>query len=420
MGTVNRRWTVRLYPRARQAAAMEEACARHCELYNAALEHRIDAWKRARKTVSFVEQAALLREVKDVRSEYQAITHDTLNATLKRLDLAMQAFFRRVKAGEIAGFPRFKSRRRYAGWQYLAHGKGNKVTPRCVEVDGCAAWSGGTLYMQHIGKVRMRGVARTMGEIKTVTILRKAGRWYASIVVACTPYREHGEGRVGLDWGVESLLTLAEGPGRYKGVINERLFRKQQEQAAEAARQASKSLRGRRSRTAARKHVRVARLHQKLADQRKWRTHEVSADLVAQNKVIVTEDHGHKNMTRSAKGTVQKPGKNVAPKRGLNREILDTAPAALMAAIRYKAEEAGARFIAIKTRKHKPSQTCPCCGVVRKKKLAERVHRCPCGFVAGRDQAAALHILSVGLETLGQKLTWAKRPKTPSRAASAA
>jgi putative transposase len=123
-------------------------------------------------------------------------------------------------------------------------------------------------------------------------------------------------------------------------------------------------------------------------------------------------------MTASAKGTVEEPGKNVRQKAGLNRSILDTAPGSLFKMLVTKAEEAGCELIILNTRKHKPSQTCPCCGGVRKKKLSEREHHCEAtGFRATRDQAAALAMLVAGLKQAGREPSWAARPETPARAA---
>ena len=100
----------------------------------------------------------------------------------------------------------------------------------------------------------------------------------------------------------------------------------------------------------------------------------------------------------SARGSVEAPGRNVAQKAGLNRSILDAAPAAFLHMLRYKAEEAGSEYLEANTRRLKPSQRCPDCGTVRKKGLSDRQHDCSCGCSLGRDQAAALVLLRWGLE----------------------
>ena len=104
---------------------------------------------------------------------------------------------------------------------------------------------------------------------------------------------------------------------------------------------------------------------------------------------MATEKLTVKNMTRSAKGTVEKHGKNVKQKAGLNREILNTAPAMTLNLLQYKAEEACGEFVEVPTKQVKPSQTCPDCGAKKKKTLAERWHSCECGCEKPRDVASA-------------------------------
>ena len=119
--------------------------------------------------------------------------------------------------------------------------------------------------------------------------------------------------------------------------------------------------------------------------------------------LIATEKLAIKNMTTSAKGTLDAPGLNVKAKAGLNREILDTAPGAFLALLRYKAMEAGSALIEVPTRKLKPSQRCPACGRVEKKALRQRVHRCPCGHVEPRDAASGRVMLVWAMAQIAPK-----------------
>ena len=273
-------------------------------------------------------------------------------------------------------------------------------------------WFNGSLYLDGIGAIKARGKARNVaGRIRQVDIMWRQGRWYASLVVECTPERQCGTRFAGMDWGVNDYATLAYADGETETLANDRLFRAQQEKAAARQRAASKSLRGKRSRRAAAKHLKIGRVHAKLAAQRKDRCHKATAKLVASCRFIATEKLQVANMTRSAKGTVDQPGKNVAQKAGLNREILDTAPGLLTRQLRAKAEEAGCVFVEVNTRRHKPSQTCPQCDAVVKKTLDERQHRCGCGFEATRDGAAALVILMRALDDYGRKPTGGDAPE---------
>ena len=101
-----RKATFKLDPNAAQTARLEAWTRLHCELYNAALEERIDAWRKAGKSISYFEQQNALPEIKADRPEFVALGSHALQQTLRRLDLAFQSFFRRVKAGQTPGFPR--------------------------------------------------------------------------------------------------------------------------------------------------------------------------------------------------------------------------------------------------------------------------------------------------------------------------
>jgi putative transposase len=120
-------------------------------------------------------------------------------------------------------------------------------------------------------------------------------------------------------------------------------------------------------------------------------------------------------MTATAKGMVETPGKHVQPKAGLNRAILDTTPGGFLSNLVSKAAEAGCEIITLETRKHKPSQTDPVAGTVRKKTLTDRAHTLPEGRVIGRDQAAALSMLAAGLRLKGREPAWSAS-ETPARA----
>lgn len=380
---------------------MEETRLLHQRLYNAALEERISAYSRNIR-ISFKDQAKSLTQIRAEHPEYKAVIQRGQNMTLKRLDLAYKAFFRRVKAGQTPGFPRFKSAARFKGWSLCAD-EGYKYVPK---ISKKGRWFNGNLRLTGIGSVSVRGKSRNKAsEVKRIDITKKHGFWFASLCLECEPERKSGATSVGLDWGVADYATLAYADGTTVAIANDRLFQKQQTEAADRQRQASKSLRGKRSNRAKRKHLQIARAHAKLANQRKDRAHKLSADLVRDHALIATEELQIANMTRSAKGTVEKPGKKVAQKAGLNREILDTAPGMLMSMLRYKAAEASTVLEFVNTRKVKPSQTCPQCGARKKKALSERVHACGCGLTMSRDGAAAWVMLLSSETYSGRKPT---------------
>ena len=100
MAAVHRRVTYKLYPNATQAAALERLHDLHRALYNSALQERADAWRLSKTSVGFAAQCKALTQVRRENPEYLAANAQSLQVTLKRLDLAFAAFFRRVRAGE--------------------------------------------------------------------------------------------------------------------------------------------------------------------------------------------------------------------------------------------------------------------------------------------------------------------------------
>ena len=394
MQSERRKTTYRLYPKPRQAEALEEQRRLHQRLYNALLEQRIDAYRKQRVSLNFAAQCREITALRRELPEYKALHAHSQQVTAKRVDLAFRAFFRRVKEGaRRAGFPRFKSIARYPGFGYKAHGDGWRL-------DTGAGGKHGHMRIKGVGNVRLRGKARFEGTPKTCEIKLKNGRWYASVTFAVTPVAvarfvsPHAHGRaIGLDWGVETFATVAEAQERAPGLVNTydvdnpRHGRVHRQRLTRLAREVSRKKRGSSNRKKAVAHL--AKAHRKLANIRHDFLHQTSNRLVGRAEAIVTEKLHISNMTRSAKGTIEKPGKNVRQKGGLNREILDTAPDLFLQMLRYKAEEAGIAYLEVSTKAHAPSQTCHGCGRRVKKILAQRRHRCECGAECGRDENAA-------------------------------
>lgn len=375
MNPVNRKVTYRMYPTPTQAKALEETLGLHQRLYNAALEQRKTAYRRQRVSVGYVEQCRELTALRAEDPEYAALNAQSAQVTLKRVDLAFKAFFRRAQARNgTAGYPRFKALRRFSGWGYKSHGDGWRLLPG-------TRMRHGRLRLSGVGTVKIRGKARTIGEPKTCEIQHKDGRWYASITVECSPQRACGMLAAGMDWGVETFATLALSDGTMQHIENPRHTRRALLKLRHAQQSLSRKRRGSKNREKARAHV--ARLHQKTANQRRDFLHQTSARLIAVLAVLVTEALGIKAMM--AHGGTRK--------RGLNREILSTAPGLFLQMLRYKAEEAGSWYLEAPTRQLKPSQTCHGCGRQWKKALAGRWHICPCGVVCPRDDNSALVLL---------------------------
>ncbi len=190
----------RLYPTRQQTRAMLQMLDTHRHLYNRALAERKDAWEQEQRSVHYEEQSAQLKSERTTNPYLAQTNFSSCQATLRRLKKTFEAFFRRVKAGEKAGYPRFKGRERFDTVAFPSYGDGCKI-------------KGDRAYFQHIGEVRIVLHRPIEGTIKTVSFTRRADDWY--LIVSCDlgepqPVQHSGSG-VGIDVGLEKFATLSTG-----------------------------------------------------------------------------------------------------------------------------------------------------------------------------------------------------------------
>ena len=396
-----RKTTYRLYPTPKQVVALETLLKSHQQLYNAALEERISAWSKAKKSISYVDQCKSLTVLRKDLPEWADIANcASQQLTLRRLDKAFAAFFKRVKAGKNPGFPRFKSLSRFPGFSFRQHGDGWRFTPS-------KNWKHGSLRLSGIGQIRARGQSRNSGEIKTSDILYRNGQWYLSLTIAAQEIerKANGSGALAFDWGLETFAACVTHSGESFNIENPRWWRCNKDKIIDLQRKVS-SKTNRRSNRRRKAVKRMAAAKSKLARQRLDWLHKTTANLASDYVLVATEELNIKNMTCNNSGTVDEPGKMVAQKSGRNREILDTAPGLFTSLFRYKVQETGGEWVDAPTRKLKPSQRCPKCWSVEKKQLSDRVHDCKvCGHKENRDTASAQVVLRWALESFqGQEL----------------
>jgi putative transposase len=379
----------RLYPTKEQQEQLNWTLARCCELYNASLQERKEAWKYARKSISYVEQSRSFTEIRNsIRPEYQQIGSHVTQNVLQRVEKAYKAFFRRVKAGQTPGYPRYRSSKRYdslcfpdqAGWKL----------------------EGKRLSITHIGSIKVKLHRPVEGTIKTVTIKREGQHWYASFV--CELEREafqrlsYTDDAIGIDLGLLHFATLSSGDT----IENPRYYR-QAEQKLKAAQQAlARKKRG--SKRRRRAVQRVAKCHRKVRNQRQDWLHKQSRQLVDTYELICFEDLAPSNMSRAPKPKQDENGvylpNGASAKAGLNKSINDAGWSTFITFCQFKAECAGTVRV-VKVNPYKTSQICSECGVVGKHKdLSERWHQCDCGASLDRDHNAARNVLTLGLQIL--------------------
>src|SRR5215469_1213633 len=133
----------RLYPTAAQEQALTEMLDTHRHLYNRALAARKTAWEEEQRTVTYGEQSAHLKDERTTNPYLARTNFSSCQATLRRLDRTFQAYFRRIKAGEVPGYPRFKGQRRFDTVELPSYGDGCKLESSLV-------------YVQHIGRVKIK------------------------------------------------------------------------------------------------------------------------------------------------------------------------------------------------------------------------------------------------------------------------
>lgn len=414
---LQRKVTYRMYPNASETLSMDETHALHCRTYNAILEEHQRRYKAGENTFNFSAICKALTCWRDYAVGLASLNAQSLQVTAKRAALAFDAFFRRVAKGETPGYPRFKARLRYTGWGYKAHGDGWKMMQEHSTFRLGKGYSGteyGAVRLSGIGTVSIRGRARFFGVPKTAEVLRKKDRWYFCVtfnVEDANIRRVGGNQSTSFDWGLTTLLTSVVGDaltGQVETVENPRWLKKKLMKMAGLQQGIAKLETKAKIQSGKDKlfpvsvqlnelYKRLRHLHGQIARQRQDFYHKLTAATVARFGLIVTEELTVRNMTKAPKPKLNEDGtfapNGAAAKAGLNRSILDAAPAGLLDKLRYKAAEAGSKFSMIPTRKVKPSQRCCVCGRTHKMVLKERTYSCDCGNVQGRDENAARTML---------------------------
>ena len=330
------------------------------QLYNAALAQRIDAYKRCGKGLSRYIQDKELPNLKVELPEYKNVDAQTLQDVLEKLDKTYQSFFRRIKRGEKAGFPRFKGRDRYNSFKL-------KQTSWSLTVN--------KLTIRNIGTLKLFLSRPILGDIKTVTVKYTSEGWFVSFSCDNVPRNVLPaiDKEVGIDVGLK--VFIADSDGSF--VDNPRFFRESEKELRRKQRSLSrKKLRSNRRQKAKRQ---VQRVHAKIKNQRDDFIKKLAKKYVDNNGIIYVEKLKIVNMVKN---------------KYLSKSISDASWNMFKQWLTFKAEEAGREVIAVNPKN--TSQMC-LCGEMVKKSLAVRTHKCPhCGLVMDRDTLAAKNILRFG------------------------
>ena len=381
---MTRTYEFRLHPTPSQKRRLTD-CLDACRgTYNWALEDRRDLWQYGKCSTGFCDQSRWLKELKKQRPSLEGIHVHVLQTALKRVDLAFQAFFRRVKTGEKPGYPRFKGKDWFDSFSFKEYGNGFGLEGKRLRLSG-------------IGRVRIRRHRDIVGEIKTCTIKRRADGWHALFGVEQEPVLpELLWNPVGVDMGLNSFAVLSNG----EKIKNPRFLKDAQDDLTRQQRILSRRKKGSGRRKKARSVL--ARKHLKVERCRKDFHCNLAARLAREFKPIIVERLDIKGLIEKAVED-KKQHKRFAAK---SENILDAAWGKFLQRLGSKAESAGSAIVAVEPRG--TSQECSRCGATVRKGLGERTHSCPwCDLVMDRDENAARNILSRGLKELESLTGWA-------------
>ena len=359
---MHKAYKYRLYPSKAQQLLLEQTLETCRRWYNTCLAERKEAYENEKRSVGKYEQLRKVRELKQSNPYASNVHSHILQIVVQDLDKAFQSFFRRVKAGETAGYPRFKGRNRFDSFGLKEYGNGFKIDGRRLKLSG-------------IGRLRVRWHRSIEGEIKTVRIRRQAGKWYACFACEVNEQPLQPTGQfVGVDVGVHHLLATSDN----EVVDNPRWYRNAQAKLRILQRRVSRRIKGGSNR---RKAVLALQCqHEYIANSRKDFLNKLAHSLLARYDFIALENLQIHGMVRN---------------RHLSKSILDAGWGYLKQRLADKAVEGGRQVVLVNP--SYTSKTCSSCGVFFEGlSLADRWIECSCGLSIDRDVNAALNILWVG------------------------
>ncbi|GIF78168.1 RNA-guided endonuclease InsQ/TnpB family protein [Asanoa siamensis] len=360
--TVKRAFKYRFYPSNAQAAELVRTFGCVRKVYNLALAARTEAWARQER-INYNATSAMLTEWK--KTEALAFLNEVssvpLQQALRHLQTAFVNFW-----SKRASYPTFKSKRR-------SRRSAEYTTSAFRYRDGALTLAKMTGPLAIVWSRPLPAGAQP----STATVSQDAaGRWFVSLLCDDVIPETIANGTVGIDAGLDSLLTLSTG----EKVTNPRHERRDRERLAKAQRNLCRKEKGSKNRDKAR--LLVARIHARITDRRRDHLHKLSSTIVRENQTIVIEDLTVRNMLKNG---------------SLARAISDAAWRQLRIMLEYKADWHG-RDLVVVDRWFPSSKLCSACGVLAEKMpLTVREWVCRCGTVHDRDLNAALNILAAGL-----------------------
>lgn len=334
---MRRAYKFRAYPTARQETRAYRLLVDHCDLYNAALQERRDAYRHTKTKINYGDQSAQLKDIRRDDPDGQGRhSFTSQQQTLRRLHTVFVAFYKRAQNGG-AGYPRFKPRSRFDQVMFVA-GDGSKWE------HATGKWAYATL--RSVGGIKVKQHRRVHGRVKTLQLKREHRRWYIVVVTESEPEPAPAAGReVGIDMGVVRFFTTSDG----EIVDNPTFLKHGEDRIAELQRRKARCKRG--SENERRTKQALAKEWRKVRNQRRDFHHQRARRLVDTCDVIAVEKLNVAGMTRRAQPRPDGNGgylpNGAAAKTGLNKSILDAGWSQFMGILAAKAEEAERRVVVV-------------------------------------------------------------------------
>ena len=362
-----------IMPHGEQSRKIKQFCGCSRFVFNRALAWQNEQYEQDNSfKFSYTKIANLLPQWKKELIWLKECHSQVLQQSLKDLEKAFKNFFQ-----QRADFPKFKK-------------KGVKESFRFPQ--GCKLeQQNSRIWLPKIGWVRYRNSREVIGEIKNVTVSQKCGRFFVSIQTEFeSQIPVHKGGEIGIDMGIARFATLSN--GEFFEPLN--AFKTYKGKLAKLQKRLKNKVKF--SQNWQKLKAKIAKLHHKIANCRKDFLHKISTQISKNHAMIYIEDLQVANMSKSAKGTAEQHGKNVAAKSGLNRAILDQSWFEFRRQLDYKTQWQGGFLVAVPPQNS--SRTCPCCGHISKENRQTQDHfECvECGYTENADVVGAMNVLARG------------------------
>ena len=369
---IQKSYQYELIPNGEQVRKLKQFCGCCRFVFNRGLEEVKKYYDTTGYFLNYAQLTALLPKWKQDADWLKDCHSQVLQQSMKNLSQALMNF-----STDRANFPRFKAKGRKDSCRF----------PQGIKLDG----GNNRIYLPKIGWVRYRNSRTIIGTIKNVTVTAKCGNWYISIQ---TEYEQekpvHTGGDIGIDMGIVRFATLSD--GRYFEPIN--AFHSLKGRLAKLQKRLKRKIKG--SNNWKKLVAKISKLHHRIANIRKNFLHQISNTISKNHATVYVEDLQVKNMSKSAKDTMEKHGKMVKQKSGLNRAILDQAWYEFRRQLEYKLRWRGGQLILVAPQY--TSQCCPACGHTAKaNRTTQALFACvQCGYTENADVVGAMNVLQRG------------------------